>query len=184
MQRAQPHAPRQRELPLRLAAGLERFRDARPLRLLHLLRHAHQRPPLPPPRQSLTARRWPDGYRKSIDGLMALVRTTWGEDVYSGHLFAFVSRRGQQRRERERRKRRLPSGAAAKPEADGAGGGSILYGGRAVPTATTLPPSGAPHAGGRRLSPGREKYYSACRRAGKALVRHPSSMCQVNMVNH
>ncbi|QDE87243.1 transposase [Myxococcus xanthus] len=32
--------------------------------------------------------------RKSIDGLMALVRTAWGEDVYSGHLFAFVSRRG------------------------------------------------------------------------------------------
>jgi transposase len=25
---------------------------------------------------------------------MALVRTRWGEDVYSGHLFAFVSRRG------------------------------------------------------------------------------------------
>jgi transposase len=32
--------------------------------------------------------------RKSIDGLMALVRCAWGEDVYSGHLFAFVSRRG------------------------------------------------------------------------------------------
>jgi transposase len=32
--------------------------------------------------------------RKSIDGLMALVRTSWGEDVYSGHPFAFVSRRG------------------------------------------------------------------------------------------
>ena len=25
---------------------------------------------------------------------MALVRTGWGEDVYSGHLFVFVSRRG------------------------------------------------------------------------------------------
>ncbi|RKH02930.1 transposase [Corallococcus sp. CA053C] len=32
--------------------------------------------------------------RKSIDGLMALVRTAWDDDVYSGHLFAFVSRRG------------------------------------------------------------------------------------------
>jgi transposase len=36
----------------------------------------------------------PVDMRKSIDGLMALVRTGWGEDVYSGHLFAFVSRRG------------------------------------------------------------------------------------------
>ncbi|WP_373867637.1 IS66 family insertion sequence element accessory protein TnpB, partial [Myxococcus fulvus] len=27
--------------------------------------------------------------RKSIDGLMALVKSAWGEDVYSGHLFAF-----------------------------------------------------------------------------------------------
>ncbi|MBN8468056.1 IS66 family insertion sequence element accessory protein TnpB [Corallococcus exiguus] len=36
----------------------------------------------------------PVDMRKSIDGLMALVRTAWGEDVYSGHLFAFVSRRG------------------------------------------------------------------------------------------
>ncbi|MCK8496146.1 transposase [Myxococcus fulvus] len=25
---------------------------------------------------------------------MALVKSAWGEDVYSGHLFAFVSRRG------------------------------------------------------------------------------------------
>ncbi len=32
--------------------------------------------------------------RKSIDGLIALVRGAWGEDIYSGHLFAFVSRRG------------------------------------------------------------------------------------------
>ena len=31
---------------------------------------------------------------KSIDGLMALVRNGWGQDVYSGHLFVFVSRRG------------------------------------------------------------------------------------------
>ncbi|RKH52949.1 hypothetical protein D7V93_27315 [Corallococcus llansteffanensis] len=36
----------------------------------------------------------PVDMRKSIDGLLALVRTAWGEDVYSGHLFAFVSRRG------------------------------------------------------------------------------------------
>ncbi|WP_147476439.1 MULTISPECIES: IS66 family insertion sequence element accessory protein TnpB, partial [Corallococcus] len=36
----------------------------------------------------------PVDMRKSIDGLMALVRGAWGEDVYSGHLFAFVSRRG------------------------------------------------------------------------------------------
>ncbi|MFY2560011.1 IS66 family insertion sequence element accessory protein TnpB [Corallococcus terminator] len=36
----------------------------------------------------------PVDMRKSIDGLMTLVRTAWGEDVYSGHLFAFVSRRG------------------------------------------------------------------------------------------
>jgi transposase len=36
----------------------------------------------------------PVDMRKSIDGLMGLVRTGWGEDVYSGHLFVFVSRRG------------------------------------------------------------------------------------------
>ncbi|WP_223643705.1 IS66 family insertion sequence element accessory protein TnpB [Corallococcus sp. EGB] len=36
----------------------------------------------------------PVDMRKSIDGLMTLVRTAWGEDVYSGHLFAFVSRKG------------------------------------------------------------------------------------------
>jgi transposase len=36
----------------------------------------------------------PVDMRKSIDGLMALVRSGWGEDVYSGHLFVFVSRRG------------------------------------------------------------------------------------------
>ncbi len=36
----------------------------------------------------------PVDMRKSIDGLMALARTGWGEDVSSGHLFAFVSRRG------------------------------------------------------------------------------------------
>jgi transposase len=37
----------------------------------------------------------PVDMRKSIDGLMALVRNGWGEDVYSGHLFVFVSRRGE-----------------------------------------------------------------------------------------
>ncbi|RKH56681.1 hypothetical protein D7X96_39070 [Corallococcus interemptor] len=31
----------------------------------------------------------PVDMRKSIDGLMTLVRGAWGEDVYSGHLFAF-----------------------------------------------------------------------------------------------
>lgn len=36
----------------------------------------------------------PVDMRKSIDGLMGLVRTGWAEDVYSGHLFVFVSRRG------------------------------------------------------------------------------------------
>jgi transposase len=36
----------------------------------------------------------PEDMRKSIDGLMAVVRNGWGEDVYSGHLFVFVSRRG------------------------------------------------------------------------------------------
>ena len=36
----------------------------------------------------------PVDMRKSIDGLMALVRSGFGEDVYSGHLFVFVSRRG------------------------------------------------------------------------------------------
>jgi transposase len=36
----------------------------------------------------------PVDMRKSIDGLMAVVRSSFGEDVYSGHLFVFVSRRG------------------------------------------------------------------------------------------
>ncbi|WP_309896810.1 IS66 family insertion sequence element accessory protein TnpB [Archangium sp.] len=36
----------------------------------------------------------PVDMRNSIDGLMALVRTAWGQDVYSGHLFVFVSRKG------------------------------------------------------------------------------------------
>jgi len=36
----------------------------------------------------------PVDMRKSIDELMALVRSSFGEDVYSGHLFVFVSRRG------------------------------------------------------------------------------------------
>jgi transposase len=35
----------------------------------------------------------PIDMRKSIDGLMALVRGSWGEEVYSGHLFVFVGRR-------------------------------------------------------------------------------------------
>lgn len=36
----------------------------------------------------------PADMRKSIDGLGAIVRSQLGEDVYSGHLFVFVSRRG------------------------------------------------------------------------------------------
>jgi transposase len=36
----------------------------------------------------------PVDMRNSIDGLAAIVRNQWGEDVYSGHLFVFVSRRG------------------------------------------------------------------------------------------
>lgn len=32
--------------------------------------------------------------RKSIDGLMAIVRNAWTLDAYSGHLFVFASRRG------------------------------------------------------------------------------------------
>ncbi|MBU8900857.1 IS66 family insertion sequence element accessory protein TnpB [Corallococcus sp. M34] len=31
---------------------------------------------------------------KSIDGLMVLVKSVWSKDVDSGHLFAFISRRG------------------------------------------------------------------------------------------
>ena len=36
----------------------------------------------------------PVDMRRSIDGLAAIVRTSWGEDLFSGHLFAFVSKRG------------------------------------------------------------------------------------------
>ena len=35
----------------------------------------------------------PVDLRKSIDGLAAIVRTGWKENVYGGHLFAFISRR-------------------------------------------------------------------------------------------
>jgi transposase len=35
----------------------------------------------------------PVDLRNSIDGLAAMVRTGWGENVYAGHLFVFVSRR-------------------------------------------------------------------------------------------
>lgn len=35
----------------------------------------------------------PVDLRNSIDGLAALVRTGWGENVYAGHLFVFISRR-------------------------------------------------------------------------------------------
>jgi len=36
----------------------------------------------------------PADMRKSIDGLSAIVRNQWGADLFSGHLFVFVSRRG------------------------------------------------------------------------------------------
>lgn len=36
----------------------------------------------------------PVDMRKSIDGLAAIVRSEWKEDVFAGHLFAFVGRRG------------------------------------------------------------------------------------------
>ena len=36
----------------------------------------------------------PVDMRNSIDGLMGLVRTGWGEEVFSGHVFVFVSRKG------------------------------------------------------------------------------------------
>lgn len=36
----------------------------------------------------------PTDMRKSIDGLMAIVRNAWTLDAYSGHLFVFPSRRG------------------------------------------------------------------------------------------
>jgi len=35
----------------------------------------------------------PVDLRKSIDGLAALVRSGWQENVFAGHLFVFVSRR-------------------------------------------------------------------------------------------
>jgi transposase len=35
----------------------------------------------------------PVDLRKSIDGLAAIVRSGWKEDVFSGHLFVFMSRR-------------------------------------------------------------------------------------------
>ena len=36
----------------------------------------------------------PTDMRKGFDGLSALVENELGQDVYSGHLFVFVSRRG------------------------------------------------------------------------------------------
>jgi len=36
----------------------------------------------------------PTDMRKGFDGLSALIENELGEDVYSGHLFVFVSRRG------------------------------------------------------------------------------------------
>jgi len=34
----------------------------------------------------------PVDMRKSIDGLMGVVRSVWRDDPYSGHLFVFISR--------------------------------------------------------------------------------------------
>lgn len=36
----------------------------------------------------------PIDMRKSIDGLAAIVRAEWKEDVFGGHLFAFLGRKG------------------------------------------------------------------------------------------
>lgn len=36
----------------------------------------------------------PVDMRNSIDGLAAIVRNQWHEDVYCGHLFAFLSKKG------------------------------------------------------------------------------------------
>ena len=36
----------------------------------------------------------PTDMRKSIDGLCAIVKSSWREDVFAGNLFAFLSRRG------------------------------------------------------------------------------------------
>ena len=35
----------------------------------------------------------PVDMRKSIDGLMAIIRQQWSEDVFSGHLFVFANRK-------------------------------------------------------------------------------------------
>jgi transposase len=48
---------------------------------------------LPPSLRILLAAE-PVDLRKSIDGLGAIVRTEWKEDLFAGHFFVFVSRRG------------------------------------------------------------------------------------------
>ena len=48
---------------------------------------------LPPSVRILLAAE-PVDLRKSIDGLCAIVRTEWKENLFAGHLFVFVSRRG------------------------------------------------------------------------------------------
>jgi transposase len=48
---------------------------------------------LPPSVRILLAAE-PVDLRKSIDGLCAIVRSSWNEDLYVGHLFVFLSRRG------------------------------------------------------------------------------------------
>jgi len=47
-----------------------------------------------PPSVGIYLASMPTDMRKSIDGLMAIVRNSWSLDAYSGHLFVFASRRG------------------------------------------------------------------------------------------
>ena len=88
---------------------------------------------LPPAVRSVLATE-PVDMRKSIDGLMAVVRSSFGEEVYSGHLFVFVSRRGDRvkiltfsrggfilyyKRGGQGRLPAAPAGAEPHPDSDG-----------------------------------------------------------------
>jgi transposase len=46
-----------------------------------------------PPSVKIYLASTPTDMRKGFDGLMAIVRNQWEYDVFSGHLFVFVSRR-------------------------------------------------------------------------------------------
>ncbi|WP_256434508.1 IS66 family insertion sequence element accessory protein TnpB [Myxococcus sp. CA056] len=50
--------------------------------------------PLLPRAVRILLAREPVDMRNSIDGLAAIVRAEWKESLYAGHLFVFVSRRG------------------------------------------------------------------------------------------